>query len=69
MNELCVVIGLFYDKERNCFYDEDGFYVWNIYKYITPNMLFLFKKKKEYMSFEVKKGVFIELFYPEDEER
>jgi len=58
---------LYYDIEKNRFFDEDGFYVDNIYSFITPNMLYLFRATKEYMCFEVNSGYFVELIYPEED--
>jgi len=62
-------VGLFYDKELNSFYDEDGFPIWNIFDFITPNDLFLFHHHKEYMLVPCT-GIpeaYCELFYPEDD--
>jgi hypothetical protein len=63
-------IGLFYDKDRNVFLDEDGFIVWCIFELISPNDMFLFKKYKTYMLVPCLsiKGVSCELFYPEDDD-
>lgn len=58
---------LYYDIDRNKMMDADGYLILDIYRLITPNMLYLFLKKKEYMCFEVKPGYFVELIYPEDE--
>jgi len=40
---------LHYDEVENVMYDEYGDIVFNIFSIITPNDLYLFKKKKEYM--------------------
>ncbi len=64
--------GLFYDEERNVFYDEDGFIIWSIFEIISPNDLLLFKKNKEYMlvHHQTMPEVLVELYYPEgDDER
>lgn len=63
-------IGLFYDRDNNVFIDEDGYIVWNMYEMITPNDMFLFKKKREYMVVNHKTlpGVVCELYYPEEDE-
>lgn len=59
---------LYWDKSIGFFTDEDGFIVFNIYDYITPDMFYMFRKKREYMCFEPKHGWFVELMYPEDDE-
>jgi len=38
-----ILIRLYYDSKDNVFYDEDGFVVFNIFDYITPTDLYLFK--------------------------
>lgn len=60
---------LFYDEERAIFLDEDGFEVHNIYRYITPNELCIFLYKKEHMLIPKREGIYVELFYPESEEK
>lgn len=47
---------------------EFGNIIFNIYDYITPNMLYLFKKKKEYMVFKNDLGQIVELHWPDNEE-
>lgn len=64
-----IVYSLFYDADHNWFVDEDGEIVYNMYQYITPNDLYLFKRSKCYMVFPFvqEKGVSIELYYPNGE--
>jgi hypothetical protein len=45
-------------------FDECGFEVVDVFRYITPNMLYLFKTKKEYMAVYGVDGQVVELFYP-----
>lgn len=59
------IISLYYDLENNYIFDVDGEIVFNIYAYITPNMLYLFKQKKEYMVVKNKYGMIVELHWPE----
>lgn len=41
------VIELYYDYEENRFFNESAFILLDIYKYISPNDLYLFKKSLE----------------------
>lgn len=61
-------VGLFYNKEKNLFEDEGGFIVWDIFNWITPNDLYLFKHYKEDMLVQHQfiKGLYCELYYPCD---
>lgn len=34
----------YYDQYRNCMMDEDGWPVLDIYKYIKPNLFYLFRR-------------------------
>lgn len=54
-------VTLYYDEHNNILIDEDGFIVFDIYEYITPNELALFKKSKVWMIFRN-----IELVWPEE---
>lgn len=38
---------LYYDEENNQFFQEGGWVVYDIFTYITPNELLIFKNKKE----------------------
>jgi hypothetical protein len=62
-------VGLFYDAERNCFVDEDGFVIWSIFEIISPNDLYLFKEKREYFLIPHRNfpELMVELYYPEDD--
>lgn len=62
-------VGLFYDAERNCFVDEDGFVIWSIFEIISPNDLYLFKEKREYFLIPHRNSpdLMVELYYPEDD--
>ena len=64
-NELDVIC-LFYDREKNKFLDEDGFIVWDIYRYITPTDVYLFKSKKEcmFVTHRSLRNTLCELYYP-----
>lgn len=61
---------IFYDSERNVFMDEGGYIVYNIYDYVTPNQLFIFREKQDDMFFKnysdrMESMVYVELIYPE----
>lgn len=57
------VYQLFYEPDENIFTDEGGYVIFNPYRYITPNDLMLFKKKKEYTMLFTPEGYPVELFY------
>lgn len=55
----------YYDIDENYLFDEFGNVVYNIYNYITPNDFMLFKVKQEDMIVRTRRGLDIELLYPE----
>jgi hypothetical protein len=59
-------IRLWYDDVRNVMMDEGGYVIFNIFYIISPQVLSLFKKKKEYMIVHGQQGQLVELFYPVD---
>jgi hypothetical protein len=65
-----VVVSFYYLKDDNMFIDEDGKVVYDIYKYVTPNDLFLFKLRKGTSQIHSKtdKNVVYELVYQEFDE-
>ena len=63
------IIVFYYDPERNVMIDECGFTVFDIFDYIKPSVLFLFKKNKQYMTTWTRWGDMVELIYPEISER
>jgi hypothetical protein len=56
---------LFYLLEDNVFVNEFGIVVFNIFDYITPNELMLFKATKEYTQIPSRNGFMIELLCQE----
>ena len=40
------VVSFFYDVWANVFMDDDGYIVWDLFNYITPNDLYLFRRNK-----------------------
>lgn len=59
---------MYYDDKNNVMIDADGFPIFNIFDYITPNELFMFKRNKETtMVLSTSGEAFIELVYPEHE--
>ncbi len=55
------IVYLFYDYENNYFLDERGFIVYDIFRYITPNELIVFKHFNEDTRIERPNGDIIEL--------
>lgn len=55
----------YYDRDENYLFDEFGNVVFNIYNYITPNDFMLFKVKQKDMIVRTRRGLDIELLYPE----
>lgn len=55
----------YYDRDENYLFDEFDNVVYNIYNYITPNDFMLFKVKQEDMIVRTRRGLVIELLYPE----
>lgn len=62
------IVSLFYDIKNNKFVDEGGYIIWDIFKYITPNDLYLFRKNKEcmFVPYQTAKGWICELYYPSE---
>ena len=49
-------IGFFYNPIKNLFIDTDGFVVYEIFRFVSPNQLLLFKMKKEDIHFRYKEN-------------
>ena len=64
VNTKPVVVSLYLDKEANVMFDCNGVTVYDIYNYVTPNQLYLFKTKQESMSFVKDEDLVVELIYP-----
>jgi len=62
------IVNLFYDPEKNVILDDCGFMIFDIYKIISPNRLFLFKTQKQHMSTWDKNGGLIVLYYGEEDD-
>jgi hypothetical protein len=58
----------YYDKGRNIFTDGEGSVIWNIFDTVSPNMLYLFKRKKEDMLVRAFDGGTVGLVWPENNE-
>lgn len=55
-------IFLFYDDEKNCFYNTAGIIVVNIFAIITPNDLYLFHQDNGFCTFRTPwPGVYCEI--------
>jgi len=65
MDWVCLML-LYYYPEKNHFTDEDGYVVYDIFSYITPNELTWFLHNKESLCFIRADGYFIEVNYLED---
>lgn len=59
-------LALFYYEEDNYFVDEYGNVIYNIFSYISPSQLFLFKKGRTYMCVATPNGEIIELYHDGD---
>lgn len=56
---------LSYDSNLNMIFDEYGHIVYNIFHFVSPIMLSIFKQRKEKMIVNGKNGGFVELIYDE----
>jgi hypothetical protein len=56
---------LHYNPEENVMRDMNEYIIFNIFKFITPNDLYLFKKNKENMVVLGKSGARVTLLYLE----
>jgi hypothetical protein len=54
---------LHYDAEENVMRDMNEYIIFNIFKYITPNDLFMFKKNKQNMITYGRSGEKVTLLY------
>ena len=59
-------IALFYDADGNYFFDSMGDIVYNLFDYITPNDLIVFKSMYEDLCIIKPHGVYVEMFYPDN---
>lgn len=58
---------LYYYPEENCFRDEDGYTIYDVFKYLTPGELTMFKREKDsYFLLYGKLGL-VELLYLEED--
>lgn len=57
------VMQIYYNASRNVFMDEGGFEIYNIYKLLSPNVVFLLKHDRQDMFAFGLKGEYIELIY------
>lgn len=57
------VIQIYYSAYRNVFVDEGGFEIYNIYRILSPNVVFLLKHDKQDMFAFGVNGEYIELIY------
>jgi len=60
----CVIV-MFYDYENNYFIDENGFIIYELFRYITPNELLLFKQTNEDLFLLRPNGDYIEMIAPD----
>lgn len=54
-----------YNEERNTMHDRRGYVVYNMFAYVSPQELYLFKTKKQDMQVYGKKGNAVHLIYGE----
>lgn len=62
-------VSLYYDHELNLFKDDDGFWVFDLFTYITPDDLYLFKKwsnsdEPMVVMHATDSRAIVELYYP-----
>lgn len=60
----CLIV-MYYDFDDNIFYDENGYPIFDLFEYITPNELYLFKKTREDYFALRPNGDYVEMIYPE----
>jgi hypothetical protein len=53
----------YYDSNKNRFSDDDSYDIFNIFSIVSPNMIYLFKTKKEDMLVYGISGQLVELVY------
>jgi hypothetical protein len=60
------VFSFFYYPDQNVFKDYDGYIIWDLFNYITPNDLYLFRRTETTMFIKHKKldNTIIEIYYP-----
>lgn len=63
---MCDIRQIFYDEKQNFFVDDCGYIFQNIYTTIEPNLIYLFKMKKQDMFLYSMHGEFLELIYEPD---
>lgn len=63
-NYNCVIV-MFYDYENNYFIDENGFIIYELFRYITPNELLQFKQTNEDLFLLRPNGDYIEMIAPD----
>jgi hypothetical protein len=54
---------IYYNVENNTFFDEGGYTIDNIYRLLSPNVIYLLKYKQDDMFTFGVNGEFIELIY------
>ena len=60
----CVMV-MFYDYENNYFVDENGFVIYELFRYITPSELLTFKTTNEDLFILRSNGDYIEMIAPD----
>jgi hypothetical protein len=57
------VLTFYYDKKHNVMMNTEGYVMFNIFAYIRPNDLYMFKKNKDDMRLYGRDGQIVELIY------
>lgn len=60
----CVIV-LYYYREDNYFTDENGAIIYDLFRYITPSELFIFKQENEDLFIQRPDGTYIEIIAPD----
>jgi hypothetical protein len=61
------VVQIYYSETSNVFFDEGGYIIDNIYRVLSPNVIYVLKYKKEDMFVFGLNGEYIELIYEADD--
>lgn len=64
----CEIVSFWYDKEKNILTDDNGWPVYDIFRYITPNQYRLFLEKEGVFYIKKSETLVYEFNYPFDEE-
>lgn len=64
----CDIYQLWFDPDHNKFTDNDGFLIFDVFRYVKPAIVFAFLKAKESTIIQTGQRTYVELFYPDEED-